>query len=491
MPCFSATDQRNISFQVRIALSASTLNLVTDLRLIRSREVYICSCTAYETASLTINTSSTRVLYVETLIPDYPGPAGSKYPRADFYFSGWVLERIDPYTTTTNHPIPSMRATLVASVDLGSAVPTYMSNLLTTGLPKRLKSVEAYLRSQGPPPYLAWPVCAQNFGAGIIQDDNRHQYPNEDGGIDWINISTVYDPSSCRLEVCNTFQLAPLKPRLSVANVPKPSTSSPQPKTKPFSPSTRRASDSSHRLPLKRSPQIKPIVVASTPRASVTSESISNSRPKDMDEKKLLLRSIIDLRKFANGYEINMHLEGGDDKSQDLSGNLTLQVSELAPEPSHLLVSAGKDRPRKHAIKVFAQGLAFLAPGVCYKISMDIMPLNKDQSKEVTRLTVSGILGEEDEQWHGPIILNGREIQIDSEVSVAAASTPSPESIASNSHKVTAEDSKKEDEYLLSPTAEEPPSTPVGGSMVAAALEGVSASVNVSTASIPLLLLEQ
>lgn len=453
----------------------------------RSREVYICACTAYETATLTINTSSTRILYVETLIPDYPGTAGSKHPKAEFYFSGWVLERIDPYTTTTNHPIPSMRATLVASIDLGTAVPTYMSNLLTTGLPKRLRSVEAYLKSDGPPPYLAWPVCAQNFGAGKIQDDSRHQYPNEDGSIDWIKVSTTYDPLSGRLTICNAFQLAPLKPRLPISNAPKPSTSSPQPKARPFSLSTRRASESSQRLPHKRSPQIKPIPAPITSRSSNASESPSSSSrpPKDMDEKTLLLRSIVDLRRFTDGYEIKLCLEGGDDSNQDLSSNLILQVSELAPEPSHLLVSAGKDRPRKHAIKVFAKGLAFLTLNIGYKISMDIAPLSGNQSRnQVNRLTISGILGEEDDEyWHGPIMLNGREIQIDSEVTVAAAAATTDRTAEdkNNASKRTNVEvvSRIEDEHPPSPI-EEPPSTPVGGSMVTAALEGVSASVNVS-----------
>ncbi len=72
--------------------------------------------------------------------------------------SAWIIEPIDPYTTATNHPIPSTRVTCVAALDLGNSVPSYISNLVVNNwFPKKIQAIQSYLKSNGAPPFLSEP----------------------------------------------------------------------------------------------------------------------------------------------------------------------------------------------------------------------------------------------------------------------------------------------------------------------------------------------
>ncbi|KAJ3179194.1 hypothetical protein HDU87_003153 [Geranomyces variabilis] len=75
--------------------------------------------------------------------------------RAQLMLSGWILDPIDPYTS--QHPIPSTKATFYFQADLGGSVPTAMYGFLVGSAPKHPARVEAYLKEHGVPPYIVWP----------------------------------------------------------------------------------------------------------------------------------------------------------------------------------------------------------------------------------------------------------------------------------------------------------------------------------------------
>lgn len=129
--------------------------------LCRSRDLFTASCTARASANASTNSQPSRVFFVETSIADYPHQVPPTDPTARpcgrLYLYGWMLEAVDPYTTTTNHPIPSTRVTFMASLDMGGSIPGTVSSLVTIGMPKAIQQVETYLKSKGAPPYLIIP----------------------------------------------------------------------------------------------------------------------------------------------------------------------------------------------------------------------------------------------------------------------------------------------------------------------------------------------
>ena len=532
----------------------------------RSREIFVSSCIAHEKAQLSTNPSAKRILYVEASIPKFPSSSDpSKRPPALFSLSGWILEAIDPYTTTTNHPIPSMRATHLASLDLGSSVPTYMSNLVTTGFPKRMKAIEKLLHAQGPPPYLGHPYAAQAFMSGKLIDDLSVQGP-----IQWITVINTYDNDKYVFKCDAKFQLLSSPPKtLSIAttgNMPSKSnlstsllkskqqqqqpqqqqgTSFTGPITTSTSTGTTMSSNSSvasattsgsvaptgksgltsnNSHPIRRG-SIAPTKDQSTTTATGTSSSLSSSSAaaatttksslpssssRTADTNMILLRAIIDLRNYNKGYELMVSMKrrsNDNEQEKDVSSTLSVNVSELAPEPSHLVANTNCELiPRKHAVEISATTAASLIHEKIYALGLEVIPVTEEcLEKRGTRLTVSGVLGEDDGQWHGIVILNGKELDVGSTVEVAAPLPETDSPVLSHlQHELSQNEAESSDQLDLDSlqqlqrqdqidvnnpqdgdidqggeTHEEPVSM-LGGSVVAAALGGVSASVNVS-----------
>ncbi|KAG0019105.1 hypothetical protein BGZ82_000241 [Podila clonocystis] len=80
---------------------------------------------------------------------------GQGRPRAHLHLSAWILERIDPYSTS--HPIPSTRVTYMTALDLGGSVPQRISGMIQTMFPKMITQVESYLHAQAAPPIVRIP----------------------------------------------------------------------------------------------------------------------------------------------------------------------------------------------------------------------------------------------------------------------------------------------------------------------------------------------
>lgn len=426
----------------------------------------MAACTAHEKINSTTNPAAKRVIYIEASIPNFPVPKSSKRQQALFCISGWILEAIDPYTTTTNHPIPSTRATFVASLDLGASVPAYFSNQLALGLPKKIKALESYLKSNGPPPYLTKPLDIQGFGSEQLTDQVIKELYADHGAVEWNTINKSYDQKTYEFKTRCTFRLAKKMTAPARSNLSVSLQRSKQLATSPTSTAANK--------------RRKSVTIADT--GSVSS---SNSSGHSMVEQDLVLvHAVVDLRNYAKGYEITAKMTRHDGlEEKDVSGSLFARVSELAPEPSHLVANTSKI-PQKHAIELYLPATSSMSRFTSREciISMSLGPVQQESlNKRGTRLTVSGVLGEEDNQWRGLILLNGREIEAGctSEcVATTTTSSNSPETENRSDDETLPEEQVADQHSILSSSP--PPTATMGGGVVAAALGGVSAGVNVS-----------
>ncbi|KAG0251111.1 hypothetical protein DFQ27_008982 [Actinomortierella ambigua] len=121
-----------------------------------ARDLYFVTATAVVEAG----TRSPQVLIVSTSIPFEPEASNSTTatprPRAHLHLSAWILEAIDPYSSS--HPIPSTKVAYMTALDLGGAVPQRISGMLQTGFPKAITQVESYLQLHAAPPVVRIPT---------------------------------------------------------------------------------------------------------------------------------------------------------------------------------------------------------------------------------------------------------------------------------------------------------------------------------------------
>ncbi|KAF9357345.1 hypothetical protein BGX26_003893 [Mortierella sp. AD094] len=96
-------------------------------------------------------------------------------PRAHLHLSAWILEGIDPYSSS--HPIPSTRVTYMTALDLGGSVPQRISGLLQTTFPKMITQVESYLQLQAAPPIVRIPeqLITGTISDVVSIDERRHE----------------------------------------------------------------------------------------------------------------------------------------------------------------------------------------------------------------------------------------------------------------------------------------------------------------------------
>lgn len=146
------------------------VNHVLHLQNNRARDLYFITATAAAEASV----RCPQVVIVSTSIPQESLPqSGARShdgtatgtppssspsqgrPRAHLHLSAWILERIDPYSTS--HPIPSTRVTYMTALDLGGSVPQRISGMIQTMFPKMITHVESYLHAQAAPPIVRVP----------------------------------------------------------------------------------------------------------------------------------------------------------------------------------------------------------------------------------------------------------------------------------------------------------------------------------------------
>ncbi|KAG2230089.1 hypothetical protein INT48_004351, partial [Thamnidium elegans] len=436
----------------------------------KNREVYATSCLAQEIPSLV--SSNKRTMYIESSLSDFP-VVNSKKTRGILYMSGWILEPIDPYTTTINHPIPSTRVTYVTALDLGTSIPSYISNLVANNwAPKKIQSVESYLKSKGSPPFVSQPQPALVFASNTLSVE-------EQDDLKWVTIQSSYDKEKHQYKVTNQVQIS--KKHIPVVE------------HIPLTTSTSASTSSLNVTPLRR-PSTHAIASSSDlgsrrgslPVNALTKKRISPAFTNDSKPPTLrtitMLQTTFDLRAFTKGYEVQAQLYDVSDpiKKRNVSSKLVLSISE--PLLSHV-IDNGKKNPVKHTILAQANIMTLAASVSVYELEFSVTPVREEiVQNKVAKLTVSHVLGEDEQQqrYGGIILVNGEEVEVGSEVVLKSLQDEADnESMHEDKAQVTTvhEELEHEGTGANEYTSEEAVEY-MGGGVVAAALGNVSAGVN-------------
>lgn len=440
--------------------------------------MYASSCLAQEIPSL--SSSNSRTMYIESSIPDFP-TMNSKKMRGTLYMSGWILEAIDPYTTTTNHPIPSTRVTYVTALDLGASVPSYISNLVANNwAPKKIQSIESYLKSKGPPPFLSQPQPSLVFSNNTLSIDE------EQDEMKWVTIQSSYDKEKHHYRVTNRVQFN-RKPVPAVEHIPLTTSTS-------ASTSSTTYSSSPSMAPLRR-PSTHTLATSDlvgSRRGSLPVNTFAKKRttPSVAHESKLpslrpvtMLQSTLDLRAFPKGYEIQAQLYDVSDplKKRNISSKLILSISE--PILSHL-IDDDKKKQRKHTIHIQANIIPPTSVAL-YELEFSLIPAREEsiQNKSV-QLTVSDVLAEEEQdKYNGIILVNGEETKVGSDTPLKSLQDETDAESMHEDKPTGSPISEKLEQRVSSGSHEdinEETAEYIGGGVVATALGNVSAGVNVS-----------
>ncbi|KAI3478508.1 hypothetical protein L1887_59563 [Cichorium endivia] len=121
--------------------------------------------------------------------PDRLNPNG--LPFGKVLIDGWILETLDPYSSTS-FQIPSTRCTHVVAVDYAGSLPVAVNTMWNANLPRSVLLVEDYLKARGSIPSVKTPpACLQVLGDGR----------DEDQGFVW----SLKDPQRKNLLVSSSF----------------------------------------------------------------------------------------------------------------------------------------------------------------------------------------------------------------------------------------------------------------------------------------------
>ncbi|KAI8878612.1 hypothetical protein K501DRAFT_195436 [Backusella circina FSU 941] len=359
----------------------------------KSRDLYTCTCLAQESSSLAMQPTK-RTFYIESSLPDYhPESEDVKKPVGNLFISGWILEPVDPYTTSTNHPIPSTRVCYVAALDLGQSVPSYISNHVANNwLPKKIQAVEGFLKSKEPPPYLVQPSSSP-----LVFTNNTLTSETQDG-FELKETQSTYDRKEHVYRVVNQWLVS--EPSTKKANT-KPDESA-----IPFIAHRRPSHGTAFAETMYRRGSLPSGILKK--RIGPLGEKVTTTSSKDVT----CLECRIDLRSYPKGYEMTCHLWDMSEFKRDMTGKLTVLVTE--PPLSNLMNSSDGKKHNKHTILITAD---ITLSDATLELEFELVPAGDESiQRRGTRLTVSGVLGEEDNKdWDGIMLMNGKELSLGKE----------------------------------------------------------------------------
>ncbi|UZJ55827.1 hypothetical protein CBS101457_005147 [Exobasidium rhododendri] len=94
-------------------------------------------------------------------------------PLGKVLIDGWILETLDPYSSTLNYQIPSTRCTHVVAVDYAGSLPITVNTMWNSILPRSILGVEEFIKSKGTLPFIRSPPCyVEVLGDGRDEDRN-------------------------------------------------------------------------------------------------------------------------------------------------------------------------------------------------------------------------------------------------------------------------------------------------------------------------------
>ncbi|CBQ70166.1 conserved hypothetical protein [Sporisorium reilianum SRZ2] len=124
---------------------------------------------------------------------DKINPAG--LPLGKVLIDGWILETLDPYSSTS-FQIPSTRCTHVVAVDYAGSLPVAVNTMWNANLPRSVLLIEEYLKARGSIPSVKTPPpCLQVLGDGRDEDQGLVWSMNDPDRKN-LFISTSFDPST-------------------------------------------------------------------------------------------------------------------------------------------------------------------------------------------------------------------------------------------------------------------------------------------------------
>ncbi|CEH15989.1 CHOLESTEROL TRANSPORTER-RELATED [Ceraceosorus bombacis] len=299
------------------------------------------------------------------LDPSKVNPLG--LPTGRVLIDGWILETLDPYSATHNHPIPSTRCTHVVAVDYKGNVPIAVNTHWNANLPRAVLNIEDMLKRCGPAHVLRSPAPAVHV-RGDEMDENR--------GLVW-TLKNSSAPIATLLEYAfdaDTRQadvLIHIPPR-EVRDPDSTPTGAKDPDDLPF---PRVQPESSHGH--AQLPSNPPSRAASRATSLI---SLRGSRPstiRSQPRDTTLVDAVIELRHYASvkGYDVHVSsaLSAGtaplglsalppDVKTRDVP--CTVQAFDLPPSAALAATLDPGSRPQQHLLRVsipdsvFAHGSA-------------------------------------------------------------------------------------------------------------------------------------
>ncbi|SNX87470.1 uncharacterized protein MEPE_06180 [Melanopsichium pennsylvanicum] len=183
----------------------------------RGRAFYLASLTARGLPPSSLSAASPGDAAISSSASSWTGPAvyfhaSASFPQQNSRFAvdrinpgglplgkvlidGWILETLDPYSSTS-FQIPSTRCTHVVAIDYAGSLPVAVNTIWNANLPRSVLLVEDYLKARGSIPSVKTPPpCLQVLGDGR----------DEDQGLVWsmnhpdrknLFLSTSFDPSA-------------------------------------------------------------------------------------------------------------------------------------------------------------------------------------------------------------------------------------------------------------------------------------------------------
>ncbi|GAA6017115.1 hypothetical protein JCM11491_003265 [Sporobolomyces phaffii] len=132
-------------------------------------------------ASSTASTSTVRFVASASYTPSSSSPSSSELefdpakvnPTAllpgQVLLEGWILETLDPYTSSVL-AIPSTRCTYLAAIDQKGSVPLALNQVLNANLARSISNVEAFGKTRGPIPRISTPSVGVQIEGPLSED---------------------------------------------------------------------------------------------------------------------------------------------------------------------------------------------------------------------------------------------------------------------------------------------------------------------------------
>ncbi|GAA5880465.1 hypothetical protein JCM3774_005201 [Rhodotorula dairenensis] len=96
-------------------------------------------------------------------------------PTGQVLLEGWILETLDPYTSSVL-AIPSTRCTFVSCIDQKGSVPLALNTTLNANLAKSMSNVEQFGKTRGPLPRLWAPPLRLQIEGPLTDDDSNDDF---------------------------------------------------------------------------------------------------------------------------------------------------------------------------------------------------------------------------------------------------------------------------------------------------------------------------